>query len=62
MSLIFYNLAGPTPTEDDLKNRPIQPPKVTIIKSDKKTETCTRKIDQLLIRGEQVAVVVVLEE
>ncbi|KAF2896911.1 hypothetical protein ILUMI_09263 [Ignelater luminosus] len=36
------------------------PPPIEVIKKDKKTETCQRHVDQLLIRGEQISHIVVL--
>lgn len=50
----------PAPTAADLAHRKIHPPSVTILKANKKFETCERNVDQLLIRGEQIAVIVVL--
>ncbi|KAF5272903.1 hypothetical protein FQA39_LY07669 [Lamprigera yunnana] len=38
----------------------MHPPKIKIIKSDKKTDTCKRHIDQVLIRGEQIAFITIL--
>lgn len=35
----------------------IKLPEVTIIKSEKKTETCQRSMPQIMIRGEQVALI-----
>lgn len=38
----------------------IVPPKITITKTDKKTETCERHVRQLLVRGEHVVCIIIL--
>ncbi|GJQ74592.1 hypothetical protein Trydic_g21452 [Trypoxylus dichotomus] len=39
----------------------IKLPEVTVIKSDKKTETCQRCIPQLMVRGEQIVLISVVQ-
>ncbi|KAJ3665601.1 hypothetical protein Zmor_001092 [Zophobas morio] len=47
----------------DLKIQPkVLPPPVTIVKSTKKTETCSRHVSQLLLRGEHIAYIVVIPD
>lgn len=46
--------------EGAVSRRPILPPKVTIVKSDGKLETCERYVKQLVVRGEQVAFIAVI--
>ena len=36
----------------------VQPPQVTVLERNKKTEMCKRKIDQIFVRGEHVAYIV----
>lgn len=55
-------ICGPAPSEDQLRHRKIHPPKVTVLKKEKKTELCQRFVDQLLIRGEQIALIVLLDK
>ncbi|XP_008200791.1 U7 snRNA-associated Sm-like protein LSm11 [Tribolium castaneum] len=38
----------------------VLPPPITIIQSTKKTETCSRHVSQLLLRGEHIAFIVVV--
>lgn len=48
---------------ENLRIRPkVLPPKIEIISTTEKTETCSRHVDQLLVRGEQVALVAVLSK
>ncbi|XP_018320810.1 U7 snRNA-associated Sm-like protein LSm11 [Agrilus planipennis] len=37
-------------------------PKVTVLKTEKKLETCRRQLDQLFVRGEQIAYVCILKD
>ncbi|KAF5300130.1 hypothetical protein FQR65_LT09221 [Abscondita terminalis] len=48
------------PLETQNIKRKIVPPPITIVKSDKKVETCERQIDQLIVRGEQIAFITLL--
>lgn len=42
-------------------SRRLVPPKTTVTKTDSKFETCERHISQLLVRGEHIAFIVILE-
>nr|CAD7460809.1 unnamed protein product [Timema tahoe] len=48
-------LGGPSP---ELQ---VQPSRVQVVKKDRRTETCERHVSQLMVRGEQVALIAILD-
>nr|CAD7432217.1 unnamed protein product [Timema monikensis] len=48
-------LVGPSP---ELQ---VQPSRVQVVKKDRRTETCERHVSQLMVRGEQVALIAILD-
>nr|CAD7416685.1 unnamed protein product [Timema poppensis] len=39
----------------------VQPSRVQVVKKDRRTETCERHVSQLMVRGEQVALIAILD-
>nr|CAD7600609.1 unnamed protein product [Timema genevievae] len=48
-------IGGPSP---ELQ---VQPSRVQVVKKDRRTETCERHVSQLMVRGEQVALIAILD-